>query len=73
MRQKVKEGENSRTVAMDDEGISRRKCLIVWLEKSFGLAAILFLLSFWAVALHNFFNASVFAFTCPDFRSQNLL
>ena len=63
LRQKVKEGENS-SVPIDDETNAKRNFLVLLLEKGFLLAALIFVLSFWAIALHHFHTSSVFAFTC---------
>ena len=66
LRQKVKEVENM-SVAIHDNTLSRRKFLIICLEKGFILAALVFFVSFWAIAFHNVYTSSVFAFSC-DFK-----
>ena len=52
------------SAAVDEKTHGKIKHLIVWLEKSFVLAALIFVVSFWAIALHHFFTSSVFVFTC---------
>ena len=49
---------------IDDETNAKRNFLVLLLEKGFLLAALIFVLSFWAIALHHFHTSSVFAFTC---------
>ena len=68
LRQKVKEVENM-SVAIQDDTVTRRKSLIICLEKGFILAALVFFVSFWAIAFHNVYASSVFAFSC-DFKKN---
>ena len=57
------------SVAIQDDTVSRGKSLIICLEKGFILAALVFFVSFWAIAFHNVYASSVFAFSC-DFKKN---